>query len=248
MKYFIGSLAILLLVGCPQSEPTMTSAPTETALPPAATAEKAPVPDPTPPCVPAPRRLCPVDEGTSDPSFASFRDAMRTAIANKDANALLAMVDPKIRTTFGAGGGLEDFKTAWKLESKESRLWRELDQILSMGGTLGGEEAPPSFWAPYIYSAWPETIDAFSYVAATRAGVPVRERADDSAAEVASLDWEIVERIDSARENETWVHIRTEKGIEGFVASSDVRSPVGYRAGFSRRSGEWKMDALVAGD
>jgi hypothetical protein len=207
-----------------------------------------PVPDSTPACVPAPQRLCPVDEGASDASFAAFRDEMRNAIAKKDADALLALVDPKIRTTFGEGGGLDDFKTAWQPESKESRLWRELDQILSMGGSFGGEGAQRSFWAPYIYSAWPENIDAFAYVATIRAVVSIRASADAGAAEVATLDWEIVERTDPAREDATWVRIRTQKGIEGFVRSSDVRSPVGYRAGFSRRSGEWKMEALVAGD
>ncbi|HEY0140674.1 MAG TPA: hypothetical protein VGF48_07250 [Thermoanaerobaculia bacterium] len=43
-------------------------------------------------------------------------------------------------------------------------------------------------------------------------------------------------------------HVRTLGGKEGWVRTSDVRTPIGYRAGFSKRYGAWKMDALVAGD
>ena len=36
--------------------------------------------------------------------------------------------------------------------------------------------------------------------------------------------------------------------MPAFIASHLVRSPVDYRACFSRMKGEWKMVVLVAGD
>jgi len=42
--------------------------------------------------------------------------------------------------------------------------------------------------------------------------------------------------------------VKTSGGVEGWVAAADVYSPIGYRAGFSNRTGEWKLEALVAGD
>lgn len=42
--------------------------------------------------------------------------------------------------------------------------------------------------------------------------------------------------------------VRTANGQEGWVRGSDVRSPIDYRAGFSKRSGQWKLEAFVAGD
>jgi hypothetical protein len=175
---------------------------------------------------------------------------MIAAVNAKDEAALLALVDPKIRTTFGAGGGTQDFRKSWRMSSPDSPLWSELAQILNHGGSFRGEGADRSFWAPYVYSDWPESADAFESVAAIRAGVPIRQRPDAAAPEVATVDWAILDLIPEKTHDPeaAWRHVRTKDGKEGWARSADVRSPIDYRAGFTKRSGTWKMDALVAGD
>ncbi len=79
-----------------------------------------------------------------------------------------------------------------------------------------------------------------------RAKVPIRREPAPQANVVAEVDWEILEVIPDTTEG--WVHVKTKAGQEGWAADADVRSPISYRAGFSKRSGEWKMEALVAGD
>jgi hypothetical protein len=143
------------------------------------------------------------------------------------------MIDPKIRTSFGASDGIASFKPQWD----------ELDAIVKLGGAFRGGD---SFWAPYVYASWPDSVDAFTHVAAIRSGVPLHEHASEAAPVVTRVDWEILEVM--PQKNPAWFHVRTAGGKEGWVAAADVRSPIALRAGFSKLSGQWKMNALVAGD
>ena len=114
-----------------------------------------------------------------------------------------------------------------------------------------GEGDGKSFWAPYVYSNWPESMDAFEHVAAVRAGVALHATPAANAPRVATVDWEILKRMPKKTEDGQageWIKVKTANGVEGWVATTDVYSPIGFRAGFSKRSGQWKLEALVAGD
>jgi len=198
-----------------------------------------------PVCTPAPNRLCPSDAGANDPSFAQFRKELRAAIEQKNEAELVKRIAPDVRTSFGGGGGIDEFRKSWKTGSADSELWATLGSILDNGGNFIGEGDAKSFWAPYVYANWPEAIDAFENVAAVRASVVIRASASPDAAQVATVDWEILKVISR---NDTWMNVKTSGGVEGWVAVADVYSPIGYRAGFSNRTGEWKLEALVAGD
>ena len=231
------SLALLLAHACAPSDPAaMDARATDTAAPAAA------------PCQKGPERLCPVDEGTADPEFAAYRTALLQAVAARDLEALRGMVDPAIRTSFGGGGGFKALLDQWETGSGSTALWDELDAILRGGGAFRGEGGNRMFWAPYVYASWPEDVDAFEHVAAMGSGVVVRERPDPEGAEVARVDYEILELVRREEESDAWVRVRTQAGVEGWVASGDVRSPIGYRTGFNRIDGTWRMTALVAGD
>src|SRR5690349_16385306 len=96
--------------------------------------------------------LLPVDEAKRDPSFAAYRDLLLEAVHNRDEAMLVKLVDPKIRTGFGGEGGAEDFRK----QVKEHDLWPELEWILTHGGTWRGSGSAKTFWAPYVYSQWPD--------------------------------------------------------------------------------------------
>lgn len=220
-------LALLLLAGCRRERE-----PGRQALPPVPANT---VSNPATPaaCTPAPRRLCPVDEASRDASFDAFRRELAAAVEQNNEARLLTLVDPAVRTSFGAEGGHAAFKGKWQVAN--------LAKLLRLGGTFRGRGDEASFWAPYVYSAWPEDIDAFQHVAAIRAGVPIRRNPAADAEVVTTVDWAILELQPS--ESRDWVRVK-----EGWVHADDVYSPVGWRAGFSKRSGRWLLNALVEGD
>ena len=239
MRVFAFAL-MLLALACRQQEPAVPDQPAptppQTASSPETVATSAPEPA-APSCTSAPNRLCPSDEGPSDPTFAAYRDELRAAVKAKDLAKVKSMIDPAIRTDFGGGGGEGSFKPDWE----------KLEAALALGGSFRGEGADRMFWAPYVYANWPDAFDAFSYVAAVRDDAIVRASPDDTSAEVARLQWDIVELVQGPR-HDTWRQVRTADRKEGWVRAADVRSPIDYRAGFSKRSGTWKMEAFVAGD
>ena len=183
MKSLLSSALLVFFAACSGAPPEAPVSPgPETAATVAPPSSETPDPPAQPAaCVPAPDRLCPVDEGASDPSFAAYRTRLEVAVRRRDADALLALVDPDIRTSFGGTGGIDHFRAQWKLDAPDSALWPELDAILSSGGTFRGPAAARSFWAPYVYSAWPEGKDSFTHVAALGPDVEVRESASASA-------------------------------------------------------------------
>lgn len=171
-------------------------------------------------------RLLPVDEASQDASLVAFRQRVLTAIRNRDEATLRAALDPHVRTSFGSA---QDFVPHWN----------ELESALSLGGTFQrtGEEA--RFWAPYVYSAWPEQFDAFAHLAVIAKDVPLR---DAGKRVIALLSYDIVKRLPGAG------HVATLDGREGWVDAKYLYSPVGYRAGLVRRRGTWKIEAFVNGD
>jgi hypothetical protein len=199
----------------------------------------------TAPAVQGPK-LMPVDEATSDPSLVAFRDELLAAVRRRDADAVVALADPKIRTSFGGGGGAADFKR----NLAQPGVWEDFELLLTQGGKFVGEGAGRSFWAPYVYSAWPDAHDAFASLAITGEKVPLYESADKNSRVIATLSYDIVQRAgDTGRDIDEWQNVKTADGHTGWVEARSVRSPVGYRAGFLKnKEGKWQINALVAGD
>lgn len=178
-----------------------------------------------------------VDEASNDPSFAEYRAQLLAAVRARDTKKVLALSDPNIRTTFGGDGD------ATRLENVLTEdLWRELEEVLQLGGNF----REGMFWAPYVYSAWPEAHDAFETYAVIADDVPLRASADASAPAIATLSRDLVTRV-SDPEN-SWRKVTLADGKSGFVEEKFLRSPVDYRAGFSRGANGWRMTAFVAGD
>ena len=249
MRHVICAAALALLMSC-REEPTTISSSSTTTPQPGATNTSATLTAPAEICSSEAYRLCPTDEAANDPSFYRFRQQLIEAVTQRNETELLKLVDPHIRTTFGDGGGIDDFRKSLGSSSTHSALWTELAKILSLGGSFRGERENLSFWAPYIYSKWPESIDAFQHVAVVRPEVAVRADASPQASIVTTVSWAILELLPDSNRATTqeWLRVKSPDGRAGWVHVFDVHSPVGYRAGFSKRSGQWRMDAFVAGD
>jgi hypothetical protein len=195
-------------------------------------------------------RLLPQDEATRQADFFSFRARLITSIARRDTAGLLASVAPEIRNTFGDDNGIEAFRRLWRLDTPDSRLWEELAAALALGGTF---ESESTFTAPYVFSRWPSQYDAFEYLAVVGSSVRVRSEPHATAPVIGSSTFGVVRRApDGPRPPpegpERWEAILLTDGRVGYMAREFLRSPVGYRAIFSRRANRWTMTAFVAGD
>ena len=196
--------------------------------------------------VQAHRRLLPVDQAATQPDFFTFRAQLLTAVARHDAAALMAVVHPNIKCDFGGGEGKAFFEEYWKPRAPGSEVWAELAAVLALGGTFSTSD---TFVAPYVFSRWPQGLDAFEHVAVIGDRVRIRTapRPDAEAAAVSSFEILPLAR-QSGEAPEEWTAVTLAGKKIGYVASRFVRSPIGYRAYFSREDGRWQMLMFIAGD
>lgn len=207
-------------------------------------------------------KLYPVDEAAKDPSFKRFRDRLILAVKKHDRRFLLSILHPKIRNSFGGDGGLKEFVSMWELNSPTSKVWSELLEVLSLGGSFNRQGGQKYFEAPYVSSRWdaiqdklPKGSDAFSHSAITAAKVPVYSKPKAASPVVVYLSYDVVE-VDYERsipkpsesQEPLWVKIKTLKGQEGYVQAGKIKSAAGQRAYFRKIRGKWLMDAFLAGD
>lgn len=195
------------------------------------------------------RKLYPVDEGLREPSFASFRADLLMAIQRRDAKYILKILDPEIELSFGGHRGITDFKQMWHPEQRNSKLWKTLQNVLRMGGSF--EKGKPNiFWAPYVFSMFPDGLDAFEWRAVIRKDAPIRTAPDFRAPVIAKLSYDIVEVVREASSHSgesRWLKVRF-AGKEGYARREALRSPIDYRACFEKKAGKWLMTFLIAGD
>jgi hypothetical protein len=190
--------------------------------------------------------LKPIDEGPLRPDFLQFRSQLQRTVARRDVSALLQIVHPTIKNSFGGGDGIEGFKERWELDNLDTEVWRELGSVLSLGGTFEDQD---TFVAPYVFSRWPDDFDAFEYVALVGSGVRVRSAPSPEAPVIATQSFAILRlEGDSYSRHSPWTFVVVPDGRRGYVSTDLVRSPVGYRAFFERIDGRWQMTVFIAGD
>ena len=199
------------------------------------------------------RYLRPVDDAAKDPSFLAFRTKLIAAAERKDGRYVLSMVDPKIQNGFGDRNGIAWFRRDWKLDRPDSEFWPKFLAVMKNGGSFTGEGAKKmsNFAAPYIYSSWPEDLDAFDHFAITGTDVNLRKEGRADAEVVGKLSHNIVKiEGDIGNDGKTpeWRRVTTLGGLTGYVHRDYVRSSVDYRAGFEKKRGRWVMTFFLAGD
>jgi hypothetical protein len=192
----------------------------------------------------APDRLLPADDGLDQPDFFSFRARLQATIARRDVPALLAVIHPNIKNSFGGDDGIQKFRENWKLPAPDSELWHELAAVLALGGRF----RESTFVAPYTFSDFPETLDAAEHVVVVGSEVRVRSAPRLDASVVGSSSFGILRIAQGALHDAGWTGVRINNGRTGYVAAALARSPLDYRAIFSRGPGGWRLVTFVAGD
>lgn len=206
------------------------------------------------------------DEIAPGSDFDRFRDQLRSAVRDRDADFLRQVADEHIKLSFGAGLTLEK-----RLAEPNAVLWQELDRA------IGGDCAPDGpadsgFWAcpaSFVTEAYHPEIDPYLtvYVDGTDVAVrqlpstnsPVVARVSNSILQSAALPWN--ESLSAAEDAELnawyqasetaqgWKFVSLPDGRKGFVSSRYAYSSLGYRAIFQQdEAGGWGMTAFIAGD
>jgi hypothetical protein len=189
-------------------------------------------------------RLPPVDQCAASPGFSAYRAELDDAVARQDVSKLLSLTDPDVLLSFGEEKGHADLRRIWALDQPEkSGVWKELAEVLRLGCVLDGGTAI----APSLAHDIPDGYEIYDVLVAVRPGSPLRASADDTAAAVAKLDWDLLE-VESWDETTNWVKVRLKDGRAGFVRAAEVRSPIDYRATFENKGGSWRMTIFIAGD
>jgi hypothetical protein len=202
-------------------------------------------------------KLLPSDEAVQDPELFAFRARLQAAVARHDTAAVLEVVDPNIKNTFGGDDGLAAFRRLWKLETgDDSGLWDELGLVLALGGSFQSnpQNNKDTFVAPYVFSRWPEQFDAFEHVAVLGTKVRVRAEPRSGSPVLTALSFDIVPLAEMGRSRMTpdqakeWTSIKLRDGRTGYIASRYVRSSIAHRAFLTRKDGQWRLTLFVAGD
>ena len=192
-------------------------------------------------------RLLPVDEAAKDPSWASFKNRLITAISRRDRKFVLSILDPNVRGGAESARGISGFRKQWELDSDTSPLWQELPAALFLGAAyVKHEKGPQELCAPYVGVRWPQDIDAFAGGALIAQEVFVKTAPSSASDTLATLsyhlvevrDWEVADQ--SAGSKQKWVLIRIPKG-EGYVPEEQIRSPIEHTACFVKGASGWRL-------
>ncbi|WP_299756718.1 hypothetical protein [uncultured Pontibacter sp.] len=258
-KLYIALLIIFSLNACKQQESELTSANTATQETTASTdsaqdTTAAPVVA-LPSCQTDALHLLPTDTPTTDASLIKYMQQLQQTVQTQNVQQLRELISPEIRAGFDGSGGWSSFAGQWQPENNRSELWLLLDHLLRLGGGYPVENNQNLYALPYIYSNWPDSVDAFMHVAVVKKGAILREEPIANAAAVCALE-QVILKVDYGKSypedapQKEWWHVQApDAELQGYIHHSDVHSPVGYRAIFNKnKQGKWQMSALVTGD
>lgn len=208
-----------------------------------------------------------VDEAWRDAGLVLARHDVLTAALRMDTAALRPLIGERFLWSFG-GGDVDDF---FRHLAGDPETWRQMVEVLSLGGRFspGGDGfTAPFYWGDQTCAepARPErttadtvedrqgpefTCDGFERLVVLGIDVRVRQTPGGTPIEAVSLGY--VSNDNTRREartgGELWTPVILPDDKYGWIASRLLRSPIGWRAGFTKGpDGKWKLTMFVAGD
>lgn len=182
-----------------------------------------------------------VDDAGAVPAFAALRDTLRAVVARRDTAALLALVAPEARLSFGDDPpGPSGFRAIWFGGDAPEPIWDALPRILD-GGCV---EEDGAVVIPAVAALWPHDLDPFAHVAVQGEDVLAFDAPGGTA--VATVHRVALATAGPAADG--WQPVVLPDGQEAVVSQDHVLSPVGYRATFWDDGDGWRLRAFLAGD
>jgi hypothetical protein len=198
------------------------------------------------PCANA-KTFPPRDECAGVRDFQPVWQRLLTAVKARDSKALLALAADDIGWSQGDNAGKAGFAQFWRLQDgKKSRIWTELDRIVTLGCAVDGRDLT----IPYLASRLPEGADHNIYLVVTGTNVNLRSGPSATANVITQLSWEVVVEVEAPRIKvaEGWSRIQTGQGLTGYISTPYLRSADDYKAVFQHYKGQWLITAFVEGE
>lgn len=196
--------------------------------------------------------LEPVDEAAADPSFLVFRARLLEAAAARDTAFVLSVLHPDVKVSFGGDDGVAGFRRMWLSDLRPAGnddLWTTLTRTLALGSTYRrAEDGTRTATAPYVFGAWPDTLDGFTHLAVVGERVRVRAAPRPDAETLATLSYHVVPTLYDPGLPAGWRRVTLADERVGYVAAEYLRSPIDFRLGFVRDGARWRIRYFVAGD
>ncbi len=190
-------------------------------------------------------RIAPVDDTDRDPAFRSFAAKLNRLAVKRDVKGLKKLVDQDVVTGTGRKGDPEEkgwnaFVARWRPAEKDSILWETLTDILSLGCV---RMHPRLFVGPYLVWRFPRELDRRRYLVLTKDQLVLRETPERNGLAVATLSFDVVEKIGPLSSEGQWVPVRV-NGKEGYVQAQFAHSVATPRAQFAQQDAGWRIVAL----
>src|SRR5688500_12183356 len=124
-----------------------------------------------------------VDEAKKDASFLAFRTKLIAAAKKRDTIYILSILDKEIQNSRNGTDGIEEFKSAWKIESPDSPFWDDFLPVITNGGKFSKTVGAPNdfFIAPFIVDNFPADLDEFEYHVIFGSNVNLRAKPETNA-------------------------------------------------------------------
>lgn len=192
------------------------------------------------------RPVYPKDEAKEDRSFLEFRSQLLNAVDKRDGRFILSVLSPRVLTALGGGVGKANFEHDWDLKSKQSPFWPKFKFALTHGGYFEAGKKEKKFTAPYatFFFADEDGTDTEDERAVVmEKSVPLRSAANDAAASVITLNYDLVKIADDDADTEKrWLKIKTLDGKKvGYVPSSVLIRQTSPYAEFEQQHGRWQL-------
>ena len=196
------------------------------------------------------RKLPLVDEGASDVSWLRFKKRVSDAIASRDKQFLLSILDRNVRNQSEKTRGIAEFRKQWELDTADTPVWRELQTALQLGSAyVKRDKGPRELCAPYVLGKGPPDMHPFDHAVVISRDSTVQAEPTTSSAALGRLSYDIVEvddwEIDDRKDpKQKWVKVRHGKRT-GYVLEEHVRSPVEHAACFVKAGNAWRMTGFA---
>jgi hypothetical protein len=203
---------------------------------------------------PVERKLLPVDEGGSDPSWVAFRNHLLAALQRGDRATLIGIIDRNIVNGLEAPRGMIEFRKLWDIDTKDDRLLRELSTALNLGSAWHQRgKGTRMLCAPYVPIKWPlNDVDPYDSGAIVIKEALVKSRPSHTSETLGTLsfdiigvrDWDVADAENQIKQR--WVKV-DHRGRDGYVPEEHIRSAIEHRACFAKTGNAWRMIEYVVG-
>jgi|GEM_PF-1831552 len=197
------------------------------------------------------RKLIPPEQNFGA-EFSKALEKLTDAVHSKNLTVLDDFLDNETMVDFGGSGGKAKFYEHWELNKnpENSKLWTELKKIFDLGGTY--DENEKRFVAPYVFSDFPEELDAFTHFVITGTDIKVYTEKNLESKVAGVLNDNIIKASEDngffEKTDQDFIGIKISSGSQGYIQKKYIRSPIGYRLSLVYKKSGWKLTYMVEGD